>query len=528
MIHSRLSAAVGLLLYALSPALAQTAAPLVTKVDVKVVNVDVAAIDSNGQPVTDLTADDFEILEDGQPQTITNFMVVDNAERAREPRSELESQFRRRLILVVDNNYIEKRDRNVALEKLDAFIDETFDGSYEWAVGMIGQQFELMQSFTTDKKAIHEAVAKIRKTATTAFRENMDTEIADPMSREARAGGFRAGAAFESRERTKRNERSMANTVRGLVEASQAFTTTPGKKMMVLLTGGMDLNTAGGFSRGGDRELQDTHDRIAKMIDAAVREANAAQMSIHVLNAAPFQSAAAQHGIENRSAALNRSITGSADTADLSTPFRLAAGTGGLYFASNKVENSYQAVNAASSRFYLLGYTPPHGDDGKYHKIYVRVKRPGVRVAHRQGYLDLSTDQRLEQLLRLRISLLQPAKAIPVTVKLETPPPVEGKPVVSVLAALPMSKLTLLPNEGRYAGRVHIYLSIFDAKGNNVGFHHKTQDVAFTEAQRASALADDFRYRLNVRLDKGEFTFAVTLRDELSNEIGTAVQKLRL
>lgn len=516
-----------LLLFVVPMALAQTAAPLAAKVDVKIVNVDVAAIDENGQPVTDLKADDFDVLEDGQPVTITNFMVVRNTERALESRSDLENQFRRRLILVVDNNYIEKRDRNVALDKLDEFIAQTFDGSYEWAVGMIGQQFELMQPFTTDKQAIHQAVAKIRKTATTAFREDMDRSgVGDPMSR---SGGFDASAAFESRERTKRNERSMAFTVRGLVEASQAFTTTPGKKMMVLLTGGMDLNTAfGGSTRGADRELQDTQDRISKMIDAAVREANAAHMSIHVLNAAPFQSAAAQHGIENRSSGLNRSITASSDMSDLSTPFRLASGTGGLYFASNKVENSYKAVNAASSSFYLLGYTPPHGDDGKYHKIYVRVKRPGVRVSHRQGYLDLTTDQRLEQLLRLRISLLQPAKAIPVTVKLETPPAVEGKPVVSVLAALPMSKVTLLPNEGRYAGRVHIYLSIFDAKGNNVGFHHKTQDVAFTEAQRASALADDFRYRLNVRLDRGEFTFAVTLRDELSNEIGTAVQKLRL
>jgi hypothetical protein len=31
-----------------------------------------------------------------------------------------------------------------------------------------------------------------------------------------------------------------------------------------------------------------------------------------------------------------------------------------------------------------------------------------------------------------------------------------------------------------------------------------------------------------VRLDRGEFTIAVTMRDDLSNEIGTAVQKIRL
>jgi len=91
-----------------------------------------------------------------------------------------------------------------------------------------------------------------------------------------------------------------------------------------------------------------------------------------------------------------------------------------------------------------------------------------------------------------------------------------------------MARVTFLPNEGRFAGRVHVYLSIFDAKGNNVGFHHQTQDLMLTAAQREKSIADAFRYRLNVRLDRGEFTIAVTLRDDLSNEIGTAVQKLRL
>jgi hypothetical protein len=33
---------------------------------------------------------------------------------------------------------------------------------------------------------------------------------------------------------------------------------------------------------------------------------------------------------------------------------------------------------------------------------------------------------------------------------------------------------------------------------------------------------------MNVRLDRGEFTIAVTLRDDLSTEIGTAVHKMRL
>jgi VWFA-related protein len=149
---------------------AQTSA----KVDVRVINVDVSVIGANSKPVTDLKRDDFEVLEDNQPQKITNFSLVDLAPGRVDPRLATDTQLRRRVILLVDNNYIDKSDRDNALRNLDEFVDSTFDGSYEWALGMIGQQLEIVQPFTTDKKAIHAAVARIRGSATTTYRDMMD------------------------------------------------------------------------------------------------------------------------------------------------------------------------------------------------------------------------------------------------------------------------------------------------------------------------------------------------------------------
>ena len=41
----------------------------------------------------------------------------------------------------------------------------------------------------------------------------------------------------------------------------------------------------------------------------------------------------------------------------------------------------------ANSRYYVLGYYPPtHARDGRFHKIEVKTKRPGLRVAARKGY----------------------------------------------------------------------------------------------------------------------------------------------
>jgi VWFA-related protein len=509
------------------PLFAQTSA----KVDVRVVNVDVSVIDGSGKSVAGLKPADFEVLEDNRPEKVTNFTLVDRATAAQAGgHSRSDMQFRRRVVLLVDNNYIDKADRDAALRRLDEFIDTTFDGTYEWALGMIGEQLEILQPFTPDKKTIHASIAKIRGSATTSFRDIMDRSMLDD-SLYQRRDGLDVPAGFESRERTTRNSRSMQNTARGLVDATHIFAATEGKKLVVLLTGSMDLNTSfGAFSSDSDRELQDTKTATAKMIATIVREANAAGMSIHVIRVASRQNAAPQHDVSYHSSGRGiegMDVSSGSDIGDTSPGFTISEGTGGLYLTSNSVRDSYNAINAAAGSSYLLGYDPGHGEDRQYHHITVKVKRPGTRVIHRQGYLDLPADERLERLLRLRISALQPASDVPVTLNVSGLK-ADGKPTVAMLAAMPMSQVTLLPKDGRYVGRVHVYLSIFDANGNNVGFHHQVRDLSLTPAEHEKALKDAFRYQMTVRLDKGAFTVAITMRDDLSNEIGTAVQKVKL
>ena len=516
-----------LLLLLAAPLLAQ---PVVQKIDVRVVNVDVTTVDGSGKAVTDLTKDDFEILEDGQPQRITNFLLINKPPAAAASRTSTDLQLRRRIILLVDNNYIERTDRDAALRTLDEFVDSNYDGTYEWALGTIGQRLEIVQPFTTDRTAIHAATMRIRKSATTSMHDMFDRSLLDDELYQR--SGLDVPAAFESRERTTRNARSLANTAQGLLDTAHAFAAIEGRKLAVLLTGAIDLNTTyNAFDTGTDSELRDTKRSTLKMIEAIVQEANAANMSIHVVRAAGHATAVAQHDVDNHSSGRGvegMNMTGDSDIADTSPGYTIATGTGGLFLTSNSVRQSFNTIDAAAGAFYLLGYAPGHAEDEKYHRITVRVKRPGLRVAHRNGYLDLTEDQRLERLLRMRASLLQPAHTVPVTVNVQpAPPPPDGKPVVSILAAMPMMRVSLLPSEGRFTGRVHVYLAIFDAQGKNVGFHHKTQDVALTSAQHDRALADAFRYRMNVRLDHGEFTLAVTLRDDLSNEIGTAVQHVK-
>ena len=58
---------------------------------------------------------------------------------------------------------------------------------------------------------------------------------------------------------------------------------------------------------------------------------------------------------------------------------------------SNDLDRGLRQIVRDSSAYYLLGYTSTLSQpDGKFHKINVRVKRPGLQVRARPGYLAMT------------------------------------------------------------------------------------------------------------------------------------------
>jgi hypothetical protein len=86
----------------------------------------------------------------------------------------------------------------------------------------------------------------------------------------------------------------------------------------------------------------------------------------------------------------------------------------------------------------------------------------------------------------------------------------------------------VIPIDGQYVGRVHVYLSVFDADGKNIAFNHQMQEVRLSPKQYEEISNSNFRYTMNVHLNKGVFTVVITMRDDLSNEIGSATEGVTL
>jgi len=530
---------------------AQNPPPLISaQIEVSVINVDVTVTDAHGRPVPGLKKEDFEIFEDGKPQKVTNFDIVERAVPVRSatqgntvlPERSQPARITRHFVLLVDNNYIDKVQRDAALKTIGDFVNETVTQDSEWAIGSIGQRVEMIQPFTTQKNLIHNALAELKAKPTFSQRSEMNREILsdgerrrdmsssiDGISVNLSANNFKSSVRFQAREQTWRALHAITNTARAVSEISRTYSATEGRKVMVLLTGGIESNTTfAAFDTGFDREIQQLKLKISTTIDDMVHEANSANFTIDVVNARVRGMIAPQHDVTNRSSGIGPNVwkTGGGnepiDITDLdSASLTVTGGTGGFYLTSNVIRESLDKIDMQTSNYYSLGYSPDAPDNYRYHRIAVKVKRPGVHVAHRKGYIDLTREDRIEQVLRARLAVQQPMGSLPVALKVGEKMSKNDRFAVPVTAALPLQNVTLVPFDGQYVGRVHVYISVFDENGNNIGFSHKVQDIKLTAEEYGQA--GEFKYTARVRLDKGTFKVLVTLRDDLSNEIGSAV-----
>jgi VWFA-related protein len=525
--------------------------PLTARIDVKIINVDVSVTDRGGRPLAGLTKDDFEVFEDGKLQSIKNFDIIENAvlkgtaaPSTQAPASAFSDQSRRKFVLLVDNNYIDKIQRDMALAEIDKYVDQAFAGDHEWAIAAIGQRLEMLRPFTSDKREIHAAIDVIRKSAAFTESHALDRSILSDTLRRMElsetakkqdAGliptiDYGTIVRFQAREQTYRVLQAIRNTANAVREMTHAYAASEGKKVLILITGGMETHTSfGAYERDQpDREVYETQRQIGIALDDVVLEANAANFALHIINAKSRRMMAPQHDSENArsgvdpSADISTKLSSPIDTTDVdSSSLTLALGTGGSY-STNYVAPSLAAVETLSSNYYSLGYTPPHEDDRRYHTIKVRVKKSGVNVAHRQGYIDLSAEDRLEQFLQARFSVDEKPGTLPIKIQIGGPVPSGEEMSVPVLTTLPMDRVTVIPVDGQFVGRVHVYVSVFDSEGKNIGFNHQMQEVSIPSAQYGQVNGASFRYTLNVHLKKGAFTIVMTVRDDLSNEIGSA------
>ncbi len=367
--------------------------PLTFKVEVNYVEVDAVVTDEQGNFVRNLAKDDFEILEDGKPQSLSVFAPVDiPIERADPPlfataaippdvatnRTAFEGRV---FVIVIDDLHINFARTSRTRIAARQFVERYVGTNDLVAVVNTRGRADATQDFTGNRQlalaAIDRAMGQGAGSSTRAALEDYRTNQALPPGVESRVN-----RDFSDLERYT-NARNSLDTLRSL---SDFVSGMRGRRKAIVL-----------FSEGINYDVVNTIQN---------RYATDVQASMNTLFAAATRANANIYTVDPRGL-----TSGTEDTIDMSGSFpidnsisitdmqeelrisqdslrAIASETGGLAILNaNDYSTGFSRILAENSSYYVLGYYPTNEKrDGRFRKVEVRVTKPGVRVRARRGY----------------------------------------------------------------------------------------------------------------------------------------------
>ncbi len=519
-------------------------APLVEKIEVNVVNVDVTVTDRRGRPVRGLTRDEFEIREDSQPQHISNFSVVEDA--APVLSSDKEStpdRFRCKVLVLVDNLNTSIHSRNRALERLEQFVSAHFnDGHYDWSVATVDKRVHLLMPMTSSKAALHAVLREISQGVPhpelkrPSIRDEAPTNHFDPRT-EISERSIRMVEAFVEENKNFDDESHIGEetmyaqaSFQAIAESARSFASTEGRKMILLVTGNLPLSSSSPVDLVGASTISNhlvevvrNSNALATMREILVREANASNTSFYIVS--PEGLALEDQTPVNRLSML-KAPTGSL-TVDTSAMYWLANQTGGAFLSGTHLDQSFAEFDRRSANYYALGYPTHRGADNHYHHISVSVpKHPEYRMQYRDGYSGASMDTQLNRSLRTTLGVSMQTSTLAMTLIVD-PPQYRGlRAALPLKAAMKMESLQYITDSGGSHARLHVYVSVFDADGRNITLAKSLADIIIKPEESVTGPMTVTIPPL--LLPKGSYRIVVAIRDELTDHVGMATSKIEV
>ena len=353
------------------------------RVEVSYVEIDAVVTDAEGKFVRGLTKDDFEILEDGKPQSVTAFSFVDlpvrRAAAATVRATPVEPDVRsnegdfngRVIVLVLDDLLVDAKRTQAVRAAAKQFINRFVSENDLVAVLNTGGSSAGSQNFTSNRELLIAAVNR--------FVGSRLTSVARTRMEDLQNGG--TGVDRDALQRSTRSRNALGR----LKGAADYLAGVRGRrKALVWFTEGVDFN------------LDDPMEANAPVVRDALSE----------LIGTAQRAGVSFYGVDPRGigAGLDENIDINLPEKDFTTDLGMQSvfnevrwtqgsmrtisnETGGFVIIGGDINEQFGRVIDENSSYYLLGYYPSSDKkDGKFRSLDLRVKRPGLRVQYRKGY----------------------------------------------------------------------------------------------------------------------------------------------
>lgn len=345
------------------------------RTDTTLVQLPVRVVDGKGTFVRDLSAADFDVSEDGVPQTIAELSLVDLSVSAKETPStvpatgvlstlDLEKIDGRIYVFLLDDAHVDVMYSARARDLMRGFIkDRMMPGD---AAAVVIASGAARQDFTHDKMLLLKAVDR--------FTGTFD--------------GSEPGSAKQARART---------MVKLVSDLAAALGRIRGRHKTVMYVGArIGCQVANEISSAGASDAAGANDQIlcnGELWDA-VRAAVQANVSLYAIDPRGLLNrgwvSAAIDGRGGPDAARSRMAVNEPGPPSIVDGFYvLSDHTGGFPVTdTNNYRDPFDRIVRESGTYYQLSYVSTNDKpDGTYRRTQITVKRSGVQAFYRTGYV---------------------------------------------------------------------------------------------------------------------------------------------
>ena len=525
----------------------QPSAPAPTfKAVVEYVEVDAVVTDQQGNFVRNLKKDDFQVFEDGKPQSVSTFSVVDipieRTERplfsARPIEPDVQSNEQpfdgRVYVLILDDLHVSALRSQQVRRSARQFIERNLGANDLMAVIYTGGRAADAQEFTGNKRLLLNAVDKFlgRKLQSVTLSRN------DQFSRQQL--GPDAGGRVDDPDDLERG-RNAKLMLASLRQVAEWFGGVRGRRKAMLL-----------FSEGIDYNLAD----IIRSYDAPQSQASSIIMDIRETIAMTARSNVSIYAIDPRGLATQGDesigVSSFADQSDsaagagigigsLNNELRLsqdslrqlAEDSGGIAAVNrNDPTEVFDRIVRDNSSYYVLAYYPPTNKaDGKFHKIEVKVNRPGLVVRSRRGYAtpkgksQTKTTKTGGMSQELFDAMNSPLQVSGLTMRMFAAPFKGQQPNASVVVGIELNgrDLSLGTN-----GKVDISMMAIDNKGKIFGARNDGLTLNLRPESKARVEQTGVRVINRIDLPVGRYQLRAAARDPAKNLVGSVIFDLEV
>lgn len=515
------------------------------EIELTVVNLVVSVTDGDGDPVTDLTMDDFEVYQDGRLKPVTNFQVYTEdvikqyyasaptlLPDAAAPATEV-SGFEPRpvyLVMYVDHYNLNPLDRNRVLSQMERFVRENVKPPVQMMVVSRLQTPQVIQDFTSDSAQVIEELRGMGKlSANRASLERNRGDIVQTMqSREHNPSNLNDPMLVRSQIKNLIQEEtvSLQSSLGALREIITMLSGLEGKKAILYLSNGLpmvpgiDLFETYASTYRDDSAIAEavSYDQ-SRLFDSIVAAANAQDVTFYTIDAGGLRAAGVATAEYTDSENMRAASIGRQNYLD--TLRFIADGTGGLAIIdTNDVRTRLDRVEQDLYTYYSIGYPLQHSGTDKVHDIKVRLPaHPDYEVRYRRRVVEKSLATRVQD--KVVSSLRLAVDENPMDVQLTRGPAVPASSdrwAVPLKVSFPVSSVALVPESDAFVSRLVLFVAARDSGGGQSEVVQQNHEVRVPADSIERAQEHRFKIEVSLLMKEGSHTVSVGLLDQVTRQ----------